>query len=161
LRTIYMCHALALFITNSNGTYIKPTESLSENAYNIIKKHFDVVKCGFWIWICSTKDSDINLVPIKQRKSYIIGAIYVSGIVETNEFRKKYRKERAMREFIHSKGDEYQMIVPMRKECRIELKEYIDVDAYRTDGGENRQHGAWMAREGSELYDKLERAMFV
>lgn len=148
---------MALFTQNSRGTYIKPTESLSELAYNIIKKYYKNNQ-GFWIWICSTKDTD--LAPKKEQKSYIIGAVYISAIISTSDFRKKYKKKRAMAQFTHSKDDEYQAIIPMCSSARLELKEYIEIHEYKRDGGENRQHGVWQPKESAELYKLLKISDF-
>lgn len=157
LRTIYLCHALALFTQNSKGTYIKPTESLSETAYNIIKKYYKNNK-GFWIWICWSKDTDT--APKVQQKSYIIGAVYISAIIPTKEFRKNYKKQRAMAQYTHSKNDAYQAIIPMHSCARLELKNYIEVHEYTHDAGENRQHGVWQPKKSAKLYTLLAKAEF-
>lgn len=109
-----------------------------------------------WIWICTSKDTDIE----REKRSYIIGAVYVSGIVKTKEYRKKYKKERAKGEYTHSKEDAYQCIIPMCVECRRELKHYIGLHEYKKDGGENRQHGIWRPKRSAPLYKLLKEPLF-
>jgi len=137
---------------------MKPTESISEAAYRIIKKY--IQPGGFWVWICSSKDTDIK-IPGVEKKSYIIGAIYITAIIPTEQFRKEYPKQRAMEQYTHSKNDGYQAIIPMDSRARLELKEYIEVHKFKHHEGENRELGVWKPKESAELYKKLQEAEFV
>jgi hypothetical protein len=147
MRTIYLWHVLALFTEDKTG-FMKPTEGMSDNRIEKeIKK-----EGGMWMWMCNSKSTDIE----REKRSYIWGAIYVTGIVENNEFKRRYQRARLKGAYEHSKGYEYQGIIPMNRYYRRQLKEPIEVPK----GGEMRI-GIWEPEEGSEIYDRLRVAEFV
>jgi len=110
---------------------------------------------GYWIWIATSKSTDI----IKEKKSYIIGAVWISGIVETERYKKEYNHKRVMDHFVESKDCKYQMVIPMNENARRELKEPIRMHEY--ERGENREGGVWRAREGASIYEGLQNAEYA
>lgn len=162
LRTIYIWNALALFARNTYGTYIKPTEGISEHAWRSIRRLLyeyeegkEEYEGGFWIWICSSKETDIET----EKKSYIFGAVYVTGIMLTSLYKKRYNSNRVMDQFSNSSKCKYQLIIPMHEYARVELLEPIVV--HDVEKGENRQGGVWEANEGTVVYQGLKNARFV
>lgn len=155
MRTIYIWHALALFARNSYGTYIKPTEGICEQAYKTIKKQLG--EGGYWIWIATSKSTDI----IREKKSYILGAVWISGIVETERYKKEYNSKRVMEQFGESKDCDYQLVIPMNEYARRELRDPIIMHEYKRGGGENRENGVWMPMEGASVYEALQNAEYV
>ena len=155
MRTIYIWHALALFARNSYGTYIKPTEGISVQAYRTIKKRLG--EGGYWIWICTTKETDI----IREKKSYILGAVWISEILETRRYKRDYNSRRVMEQFSESKDFEYQLVIPMNEYARRELREPIIMHEYKRGGGENRENGVWKPREDAYIYEALQNAEYV
>jgi hypothetical protein len=133
MRTIYIWHALALFTKDNNGNYKKPTEGLSEPAYNVLKNHV-ANDGGCWVWICWSKSTD--LAPTKKRKSYVIGAVFITRIVATSEFKKNCEPQRHKKEFQHSKDFGYQAIIPMHAYTRYQLPAPLPI--HDVVNGENR-----------------------
>ncbi len=157
LRSIYIWNAIAVFVTNSYGTYIKPTEGVSKEAYKTIKKKMPK-KGGFWIWICSTKDTDID----RPKKSYIFGAVYVTGMMKSKYYKKAYNSKRLMVQYKDNSGEcAYQLIIPQHKYARLELANPIEMHKYDAASRENRQAGVWKAVEGANIYDELKEARFL
>lgn len=152
MRTIYMWHALALFTEDKTG-YMKPTEGVTRTIYSRCKKKIEKYG-GMWIWICNSKSTDIERG--KEKRSYIWGAVYVTGIIETKIFKKRYQRERLKVEYVHSKGYEYQCIIPENRYCRKELKERIEVPK-----GKEMRIGMWRPERGSEIYERLRTAQYV
>ena len=150
-----MWHALALFVKNSKDKYIKPTEGISEQTYRALKPLYKNGK-GFWLWICSSKETDVFRNK-KDRKSYLMGAVYIAGSVRTREYRNTYKRYRAMSEYSHSKDFDFQLIIPMDHRCRLELSQYIPIHKCL----ENRQSGVWKPAFGVPLYHSLIHATFL
>jgi hypothetical protein len=63
-----------------------------------------------------------------------------------------------MPEFQHSKGCDYQMIIPMHANARRELKMPIEVDMYKK--GEQRL-GVWEIKDTSDMYQHIRNPVFV
>ena len=142
MRTIYMWHALALFTEDKIG-YMKPTEGMSENGYRRCKGVIER-EGGIWLWICSSASTDI------EKKSYVWGAVYVTEIMETIIFKRRYQRERLKREWEHSRGYRYQCIIPMNRNCRRELRERIEIPR-----GDEMRLGVWMPSEDNRIYERL------
>jgi hypothetical protein len=157
VRSIYIWNAIAIFCRNRRGTYIKPTEGISKTAYNNIKKILEKHSEGFWLWMASTKDSDIEI----EKRSRIYGAVYVTGIMGTREYKRQYNKKRVMEYFKESGEGAYQLIIPMREDARIELKEPLEVHEYRNVNKETRQSGVWEPCEESRLWERLRDSEYV
>jgi hypothetical protein len=149
MRTIYLWHVLALFTEDKRG-FMKLTEGMADNRIEEIIKE----EGGIWIWMCNSKSTDIEKG--KNKRSYIWGAVYVTGILENKEFKKKYQRGRLKGEYEHSKGYKYQGIIPDNRYYRRELKEPIEI----VGGGEMRI-GIWEPKEGSDIYDRIGCAKFV
>jgi hypothetical protein len=138
------------------GTYVKPTEGISKTAYKSMEP--SAKKGGFWVWICSTKQTDFGAG--KNKRAYIFGAVYVTCIMRTSCFKKKYQRQREMEQFKdNSIICEYQMIIPMHPHARLELQDPVEVPEYKV--GENRQGGLWSPKESQSLWDQLINARFV
>ena len=152
VRTIYIWNALALFMRNSKGTYIKPTEGISDHAWDSISKM--PAEGGYWIWIASSKVTDVD----SEKNSYIFGAVYVTGVMTTKEYKRGYKSKVAMDQFKNSCGCEYQLIIAMHSYARLELAEPIIVHKVK---GENRQAGVWQPNEETPIYEALSTARFV
>ena len=140
-----------MFQRNRRGRYMKPTEGISGTTYNNMKGIMRRHPKGFWLWIGNTKGSDIE----RPRRSRIYGAVYVRGIMETREYKRRYNRKRLYEMFKESREGAYQLIIPMRKEARKELEEPVEIHEYKQNGGENRQGGVWEPREGSGMRERL------
>lgn len=150
-----MRNGKALFKRNSVGTYVKPTEGISEVAYRSIRRMIEVG--DRWVWISTSKSTDESAKGV-DRRSYILGAVYVTGVMESVKYKRRYKSKRAMSEFRNSKDCDYQMIIPTNRYARVALKEAIEMHKY--EKGENRQSGVWEPNPGVEIYKRLEEAKF-
>lgn len=152
VRSIYLTHLLAMFTRNSCGTYIKPSEGISAQAHGIIKKNLG--RGGFWLWLCNTIPTDRAL---SNKKSYVYGAVFVSQMLDSATFKKRYPSRRAMAEFRYSKDCKFQMIIPMNPRCRLMLRKPVEVDQYDP---QVQRLGAWEMAKGSEMHRRLQAAKF-
>ena len=153
IRTIYLWHALALFTMDKVG-YMKPTEGMSKNGYKRCKKVIEQ-RGGIWIWISSSAATDMDHKG-KDKVSYIWGAVYVTEIIETEIFKKGYKRERLKGEYGHSKGYVYQCIIPDNRYCRRELPERVEVPK-----GDEMRLGVWMPQKDSKIYEELRRIQWI
>lgn len=163
MRTIYIWHALALFTKDRYGDYMKPTEGITEGVYNILKK-----KCrnreGCWVWICTSKWTDFENTS-KNKKSYVLGAVYVTGVMSTKRFNKKYPKQRLKSEYKHSREYDYQAIIPSHEYARLELKTPLVVHNQsrqnRPSLSERRAFGLWTPYKGAPILKELRNPVFA
>jgi hypothetical protein len=151
LRTMYVWHAIALFTKDRYGDYLKPTEGISKNVYLSLKK-----KCekngGCWMWISTSKSTDF-LNQGKNKKSYVLGAVYVSGVMKTKEYNKQYQKQRLKSEYRHSKKYQYQAIIPSHEYARLELETHLIVHDQVLS--ECRWSGLWTPYNGASILRNL------
>ena len=91
----------------------------------------------------------------------IYGAVYVTGIMGTREYKRQYNKKRVMEYFKESGEGEYQIIIPMREDARRELREPLEVHEYKNGNKETRQSGVWEPCEESRLWERLRDAEYV
>lgn len=117
MRTIYKQHAQALFKKNFYKKHIKPTEGISIIGFNQIKKIWK--DGGMWIWICSSQRTE------SAKKSFVYGAIFVTDIIPTKEFKKHYKNQSRKLEFKHSAKCDVQAIIPEHDYARLQLLEPI------------------------------------
>lgn len=126
---------------------MKPTEGVCESTAKIIKNLCDLYG-GCWIWICSSKSTDIG-VKVKDKKSYIFGAVYVVDVVKTKDFNKIYQKQRLKSQYQFSKDYDYQCIIPSHEHARYELKNPVEVHDAIFE--EKRWMGVWQSSHKSLL----------
>ena len=157
IRSIYIWNALGLFYRNRRGGYEKPTEGISVTTYNNMKGIMRRNPKGFWLWIGNTKDTDIE----RPRGTRIYGAVYVSGIMKTEEYKRRYDRKRLYEMFKESREGEYQLIIPMREEARRELLEPLEIHEYKQIDGENRQGGVWEPSERSRMWERLREVRYI
>lgn len=131
------------------------TEGISKEAYRSIRRMME--EGDRWVWISTSKSTDERGKGVN-RRSYILGAVYVTGVMESKEYKRRYKSKRAMSEFRKSKDCDYQMIIPANKYARVALKNAIEMHKY--DKSENRQSGVWEPNAGAEIYKRLEDAEF-
>lgn len=156
LRTIYLWHTLALFTKNNRGKFMKPSEGISKNTAKRLKK-----LCrrngGCWIWICSSKSTDI--APEKEKKSYVYGVVFVADVIKTKKYNKLYLKQRFMNEYKHSSVFRYQAIVLSHDYARLELNTPIEVHSPKK--GESRASGLWTPNADTALAQALKQPVFL
>lgn len=171
-RTMYLSHLGAICRT---GRSMKPSEGVHKALATRVKKLIDESpgKHGIWLWVCSSKkDDDTPGVPRTQKQSFVRGAVFVTGVLDTKEIvearpSKKGRKSllspiRHMQEFKHSQHLDCQLIVPMHPSCRLLLKKLIPLHKELLRQGEDpRASGLWRPLKGTEVYKALARAEFV
>ena len=114
MRTIYKQHAQSLFKKNFYKRYIKPTEGISNKAYKDIMKVWK--DGGMWVWICSSQTTEKTA-----KKSFVYGAVFISDIISTAEFKKQYKNRCRKPEFKYSVKGDYQAIIPEHEYARLEL----------------------------------------
>ncbi len=151
MRTIYSWFILSLLIPNRRGNYDKLTEGLSQDAYESIMKVWN--DGGIWVWLCSSISTEKG-----RQHSYIYGAVFISHIISTEQYKKKYRVERTRREFKNSEKFEWQAIIPANKYARLILKERIELHktkSERSNKCEQRIFGVWEPRKDAEETLKL------
>lgn len=159
-RTIYVWNVLAIFATNSYGSYLKPTEGISKEAYSTIKKCLsDGGSGGIWVWLCTSKTTDVFAEHRKDQKSYVYGAVFVAGVLDTRSFVRRYKCATKNDQFRNSKPFDYQMVIPMQPYARLELEEPIEMHGPMK--GEQRVLGAWKPAQGAPIYEKIKHARFV
>jgi hypothetical protein len=147
---------MALFSTNSRGSFLKPSEGISTMACNTLAP--SLRGGGFWMWVCNSKVTDSNGKGSKDKNSRIYGAVFVAEIMDTRTFKILYSAHAAMKEFKHSRDCDYQMIIPMHPRARRELKTPIAVDAYNK--GDQRL-GVWEIKDMSKMYEQIRNPVFA
>jgi hypothetical protein len=150
VRTIYVWNALALFTRDGNGRCIKPTEGISEQAYRSLRYLVNGVGgCGFWMWIASSKSTDLE----KPKKSRLYGAVFVTDVISTKECmcHNVYREFQGMEQFQISSVFDYQLIISDEERGRRELLVPVEVP----DGSEARWDGVWVPQKDSMIYTSL------
>ncbi len=158
LRTIYIWHAIAIFTKDRYGDYMKPTEGIAENAYECIKTMCDEFG-GIWIWICSSKSTD-TADKKKNQLSYVFGAVFIIGVLSTQEFNNQYKEKRLKNEYKHSQEFPYQAIIPCHDYARLELKTPIPVHTPPLEG-EYRWSAVWTPNKKTDLVKKLQKPQFI
>ena len=157
LRTIYIWHALALFTKDRYGDYMKPSEGIPKCVYKKLR-----TRCkkygGCWLWICTSKSTDF-MNKGKNKKSYLLGAVYVSGVCKTRVFNRLYERQRLKGEYKHSKEYKYQAIIPMYDYARLELETPAHV--HEPIAGENRWSGFWTPHKCTELLKIIKKPVFI
>jgi len=156
LRTLYLCHVLPLFTKDRFGNYMKPTEGMSKKTAKKLRKLCRKYG-GYWIWICSSKSTDI--APKKLQKSYTYGAVFVADVIKTKRFNRKYQKQSLKREYKHSAEYKYQAIIPLHDYARLELVSPIEV--HPPMAGEQRWNGLWNANKNTDLVNLLRKPKFI
>lgn len=114
MRTIYKQHAQALFKKNFYKRYIKPTEGISKKAYKDIMKVWK--DGGMWVWICSSQ-----MTEKAAKKSFVYGAVFISDIISTAEFKRQYKNRCRKPEFKYSVKGDWQAIIPEHEYARLKL----------------------------------------
>jgi hypothetical protein len=172
--TMYLCHLLAMFVTGKrNGGNIKPTQGGHKGLGTRMQKRLEKSPGGVWLWLCSSKEDDITPgIQKEDKKSYIHGAVFVTGVLGTGEItcmkpskkgckpllRPINRKE----QFKHSLHHPCQLVVPMDPSCRLELKTPIPLHPEILMQGEDpHASGMWRPLEGTAVYKALAKAEFV
>jgi hypothetical protein len=172
-HTMYLCHLLAIFVTGKRGGgNIKPTEGVHKALGTRMRNLLEHSRGGVWLWLCSSKKDDItpNIRKVDKR-SYIYGAVFVTGVLETAKITTEKPSKKGCKpllrhinrkqQFEHSKKHTCQLVVPMLPCCRLELRTPIPLHPEMLRAGEDpRASGMWRPMEGTAVYQALADAEF-
>jgi hypothetical protein len=159
MRSIYCWFILDLLVPNRRGNYNKLTEGLSQEAYDVIIKNW--VDGGMWVWLCSTVKTE------KGPKPCIYGAVFISHIISTQEYKANYPIQRLHKSFYQASEEfPWQAMIPAHKYARLMLKEKIMLhpakSANRKLKAEQRIFGVWQPRvDATQTLLSLKTAEFL
>lgn len=157
MRTIYLWNVLALFAEDEHGTFMKPSEGISEQTY-LAMLLLGLLPChsgeAFWLWMCSSKSTDMQ----SPRDSWIHGAIRVIDVIPTEAYKRHsaYKDYIGTEQFKCSELFPFQLVIPMSRDARKELKRPVKVPV----GNEPRWQGVWIPDKDSTLLSELAHAEF-
>ena len=148
-------------IPNRRGNYNKLSEGLSQKAYEDIMKVWK--DGGIWVWLCSSQSTEKAEKGTKY--SYVYGAVFISHIISTKQYKKEYRTEILRKPFKISQDFEWQAIIPPHRNARLVLKERKQLHtakSEKTKKSEQRIWGVWEPRkDAKETLRSLKNPKFV